>query len=113
MMITVEEEGPVPGAGVPLMVAVPFPRSVNVRPSGRNGPPLGVHWLVLKSHDCPRSRRIAGGGAPVAAIVTVFWSPSLNTSGGLLEKTGAVPALRVKVWRSSPAAFFARSISVY
>ena len=68
---------------------------------------------MLGSQSSCWSRRIDGGGAPVATIVTVFSSPSLNTSGGTLEKTGAVPAVSVTVWRASPPLFFARSVSVY
>jgi len=72
---------PVPDAGVPLSVAVPFPLSLNVTPLG--GAPVSVR---------------DGVGAPVVVTVKLPAVPTVNVVLLLLVIAGAWFTFSVKLW---------------
>jgi len=72
---------PVPAAGVPLSVPVPFPLSVKVTPLG----------------SVPDSLRL-GAGKPVVVTVNVPAVPTVNVALLALVIAGGWPTVSVKLW---------------
>jgi len=79
--MVIRYDPPVPAAGVPLSVAVPFPLSVKVTPLG----------------SAPVSAR-DGIGVPVAVTVNVPRVPTVNVVLLALVITGAVFTVSMKLW---------------
>ena len=72
---------PVPGAGIPARVPVPFPLSVKDTPLGSVAPPS----------------LMAGVGVPVVVTVNDPAAPTVNVAALALVITGAVSTVNVKV----------------